>query len=277
MSNQMKNTMKKLTYLFGLGIIAAMFFTSCTDEDALPPSLQITSGNEVTAAAGSIITIEWRADAGDAKLSTFTITWNNVAIDDVDGNDWNDMPIDNADNETYVGSARVLVPDANAVFVLTVTDKDGNTASANVTVTVTAPLESIGSFQLGAGGSALGSYFSVSNEAVYKLAEAKANASSVDIVFNSTSTVATFKSPKDAAAQELIDANRTTLFKVVSYSFEDATAAQVDGESLSAEQVNVVAGDVVVFETDDGDRGIFVVDALTVATDGDVTIDIKIK
>jgi hypothetical protein len=141
--------MRKLNFILGLAAMGmVIFMSSCSKEDAKAPGLDLQSDAEVTAPANSTITIEWTAYAGDANLKYFTITEGNSPI-----SGWNEYEIPNADNENFSGSATVLIGESNTTFTLTVTDKDGLTASKTVTVTVTAPetpLTAKGSSELGA-------------------------------------------------------------------------------------------------------------------------------
>jgi hypothetical protein len=274
--------MKKLNLLLGLGILSLIgLFTSCSkNEDALGPSLEIISGETDTVPANSILTINWRANAGDANLKSFTIKEGNAAIVDEDGKDWTAFDIPSANNEAYVGSARVKIGAAATTFTLMATDKDGLTVSktVNMVISVVAvPLVDKGSSQLGAGASALPSYYSVVDDKTLSLAEAKASPNKVDFVFTSTASAATIKSAKDAAAAEISGTNRVTNYQKATIDFSTATAKDLEAVNPTADNITVSLNDVIVFKTQDNIKGIFKVDQLTVKTDGTVTISIKIK
>lgn len=270
--------MKRLNYFLLAFATLGMVFTSCTpDENAIGPSLQITSGESVDATGGSV-TITWRADAGDAKLATMTI--NNALNSPVnDGTTtWNAFEIPNASDGTYEGTVTLSITESTT-FTLIVIDKDGLKDSKTVTVTLAAPLTSNGTKQLGAGSNkTLGSYYSVSENTVYKLADINAtSASKIDFVFNSTASAATFIAPKASSNTTVKAANRTTKYQKASFDFATATAADLNAVSPTAESITVAVNDVVVFVTNDNVKGVFEVSALTVATDGSITIGIKVK
>jgi hypothetical protein len=274
--------MRKLNLLMGLSILSLVgFFTSCSTKDALGPSLEITSKATDTVPANSILTISWRANAGDVNLKTFTIKEGNSAVVDEDGNDWTAFDIPNADNEHYVGSARVAIGTTATSFELIATDKSGLTATKTVNVVIekaAVPPTDKGNSLLGAGGSSLGSYYSASTNTVYHLADAKTNFAILDIVFTSNASSATFISPKDAASADINKSGRITKFqKVTTIDFNNATEADIDAINPSAESITVALNDDVVFKTQDNIKGIFKVDQLTVAADGTVTIHIKVK
>lgn len=268
--------MKKLNLFLGLAAISmVMFFNSCSsDEDAQGPGLELISDAEVTTAANSSIIIQWRAYAGDANLKYFTITEGNSPI-----TGWDEFEIPTAQNENFPSTATVQIGEANTTFTLTVTDKDGLKTSKTVTVTVEAALDSKGFSSLGAAGNTtLGSYYSVSNNLVYKTSElTTAIASKIDFVFNADASTATFKSPKDATNTLVHDSGRTTKYQKATFAFATATPSDLNAVTPTAESITVAANDVVVFVNHDGVKGIFEVTALTVAANGSVTIDIKVK
>jgi len=182
--------MRKLTYLLGLGMLAASLFISCgTDEDALGPSLIVTSDNPVVAAPNSVITIQWRADAGDAKLATFTIKEGNVAILDEDNVDWDNADIDNSQNTSYVDQARVRVGTADTDFRLSVMDKDGKSADVTVVVTIDntvvgGPINTYSARLMGAQSNLdIGSYLDANTGTVMLQAAAEASSAAVDVVY----------------------------------------------------------------------------------------------
>lgn len=266
--------MRKLNLFLGIAALSmVVFFNSCSsDTNAVGPGIDLKSDAAVTAAPNSTITIEWTAYAGDANLKYFTITEGNSPV-----TGWDEYEIPSAQNENFASSAVVNIGTSNTQFTLTVTDKDGLKASVSVAVTVVAPLESQGTQQLGAGASALPSYYSVADATTMSLPIAKANPTKVDFVFTSTASAATFKSPKDATATEISGTNRVTNYQKVTLDFATATATDLDGITPSADNITVSANDVVVFKTHDNTKGIFKVESLTVATDGSVTINIKVK
>jgi len=268
--------MKKLNLFLGLAAISmVLFFNSCSsDEDAQGPGLELISDAEVTTAANSSITIQWKAYAGDANLEFFTITEGNSPI-----TGWDEFEIPTSQNENFPSTATVQIGEANTTFTLTVTDKDGLKESKTVTVTVEAGLAAKGSKTLGAGGNkTLGSYYSVSANTVYLTADLTAViASKVDFVFDADASTATFKSPIASANDFVKKSGRVTKYKKATFAFATATESDLNAVTPTAESITVSANDVVVFVNNDNVKGVFEVSALTVAANGSVTIDIKVK
>lgn len=123
--------------LAGASII---FLTSCEDDgETTPtaPTITLTAGDTLISADGTVspdttITVSWTATKGDAKLESFDITVDGVALAG------QAVDIDNADNEIYVSSTTITVPSNEGTYTyeLTVTDKDDVTGSVSITITV---------------------------------------------------------------------------------------------------------------------------------------------
>jgi hypothetical protein len=292
--------MKKLTYLLGLGAVASLFFlNSCdTGGDAVGPSLTVTSGESVTVPANSIIVIDWRADAGDAKLASFTIKEGNNAIVDENIRDWNQLDIPNAMNETYIDSAIVRVGANDTQFTLVVTDKDDLIATKTVTVTIdqTAtgnPINTFSARLMGAQSNLdIGSYLDVVSGTVHKQAAAESNSAAIDIVYYyGSQNAATLTAPDDATvnggAGNLSLCVNFTQKNPTRFSSTTMTSAEFDavsddlpiaGLSASATKMTQLAvNNVIAFETFDGKKGIIKVSALDTGSDGTITIDVKVQ
>ncbi|MBN1599400.1 MAG: hypothetical protein JW894_13990 [Bacteroidales bacterium] len=284
--------MKKINLLLGLSLLAVFaFFTSCSDdENAIGPSLQITSGEAVTASANSIITISWRADAGDAKLATFTIT--NELGSAVAG--WDAYEIPNSEDETYIGSADISIGDEDTYFTLTVEDKDGLEDSKTVNVTIEGnPLNEFTAILLGAQENvAAPSCASLETGETYSISGGVAadNSEEVDIVhYNEARDVALY-SPSNSDIQAVTlygilgwDIKNETLLSTTSISASEFEAIEtdLDLDEITTPSDDVVGSlgvdDVIVFETAGGKRGVFIVTDLVDATDGSVTIHVKVE
>lgn len=268
--------MKKLNY-FLLGLVAmGLTFTSCEDdEDPIGPTITFKAGTGLiteddTISVGETAGFSWEAVAGDAKLVEFTIRINNS---DVDG-----FPNDDVDKDEYQDSWDTTLSEVGSyTFTFIATDKDGEEASESITVYAKSDLTSQGEAQLGAGSSSLPSYYSVADAETMTLTEAKASPNKVDFVFTSTSSEATFISPKDAGASEISGTGRTTNYQKVDFDFETATSDDIDDVTPTSDEITVSQGDVIVFETADDTKGIFEVTSLAVAADGTATIDIMVK
>ena len=268
--------MRKLTNYFFIAIAAVtMVFTSCSDdEDPLGPSITFKSGEglttgDATVDAGDSVKFSLEANRGDAKLTSFEIRDADLDILFQD---------DNIDKDQYEAEFTFFVESAGEyVFSFIAVDKDGLEAVEKITITAQSDLVTQGEANLGAGGSSLGSYYSVEDGTDMNLAEAKASPGKVDIVFTSSDSEAKFISPKDAAAAELQNEGRTTLYTKASLDFETASSVEIGEVTLTDEEIVIASGDVIVFETEDGERGILEISALAVANDGTVTIEVKVK
>ncbi len=268
-------SMKFNKWFLGLAVLGLVFASCEDDTDPVGPTITFKAGaglttGDATVDAGDTVTFSWEVVKGDANLAEFTIRLEN---EDLDG-----FPTTDIDNDQYEATFSVVVSDAGEYTLSFIaTDKDGLQAKEDITITVKTGLLEKGSSQLGAAGSNLGSYYSVSEDVVYTLAQAKANPTKVDIIFTSTGVEAKLISPKDANATEISSTNRVTTYAKVDVVFDDATAADLDEVSPVLDNLVVAEGDVIVFETHEGAKGVMEVTALTVAQDGSVTIDIKVK
>jgi hypothetical protein len=300
--------MKKLNLLMGLTSLALVgFFTSCSsDKTALGPSLEITSGEKDTVPANSVLTISWRANAGDVNLKSFTIKEGNAAITDKDAKSWNAADIPSANNEAYVGSARVGIGAVATSFELIVTDKDGLTASKTVSVAIesTGPvgtLKAEKSIVLGAQDNATGSFFASLTGDIWTITQLKSGShfNQVDLIYyvGATNKEAIF-SPK-----AIVDNNITwssavsiaswgtpnaTKFKLAATAdYDNATFASVQtlgtGAALDLANggdtpiVGLKTGDVYSFKTAGGKYGVFKVSAVTAGATNTITLVVKVQ
>lgn len=268
--------MKRLN-LFLLGLAAiGMTFTSCeSDTEAVGPTVTFKAGTglitgDATISSGDVASFSWEAVKGDANLVEFTIR--------IDNNDVDGFPNTDIDKDEYQDTwDTTLTTPGDYTFSFIVEDKDGMTDKQDITVTVESDLTSQGEAQLGAGSSSLPSYYSVGDATEMSYAEAQASPNKVDFMFTSTDTEATFKSPKDAANATISGANRTTLYEKVDFDFASAVSADIDAITPTVDNIVVAQGDVIVFVTEDNDKGVFEVTNLAIAADGTVTIDIMVK
>jgi hypothetical protein len=298
--------MRKLNFFLGLGTLSlAALFTSCSkDTTALGPSVELTSDAEVVAPANSVITIAWRANAGDANLKTFTIKEGNSAVVDEDGIDWTAFDIPNASNEAYVGSARVAIGTTATSFTLLVTDKDGLTASKTVNVTIEGPVGSLKAEQsitLGAQDNVTGSFFASLTGNVWTIAELKSGShfAQVDLIYyvGATNKEAIF-SPKAIVDNNITWSGSVTVaswgtpnatkFKLATASdYTNATFASVQtlGTDASLDLANggdnpivgLKTDDVYSFKTAGGKYGVFKVTAVTAGATNTITLAVKVQ
>lgn len=285
--------MKKLNLWFTLMLVALLgVMTSCEDDaDPVLPSLQITSGSEVTTTPNSQVTIKWRADAGDASLSSITITEGNSPI-----TGWNEKEIPSAQNDTYIDSAKVSLGSDDLTFTVTVTDRDGLTISSTVNVTVeetSGPIEEY-SVQLGSYDALTGSSFASIDGQVYTWSNATGNSTKIDLVyFHGSSNGSTIAAPNDDQADIVFDFSgwgtlNATKFTTTTISASEFDAIEDDGEIVSAaggasaslaNQLEV--GDVFAFQTastsEHADKmGLIKVSTIT-GSGGNGTINIVVK
>jgi hypothetical protein len=292
--------MRKLNLFLGLSTLSlAALITSCSKEDALGPSIEITSDVDVVADANSIITIEWRANAGDANLKTFTIKEGNSPIIDEDGIDWTALDIPNSDNEHYLGSARVAIGTEATTFTLIATDKDGLTDSKTVNVTISTatgnPINSYTAILMGGQGNAtVGSYLDADLGQVYLKTPAITNQALIDVVYYyGTSNLATLCAPNDVTVgggsgnltlcEDFTTIKNATKFGTSSVSGAQFTAmtddlllAPITG--LSASKMSAVAvGNIISFETAGGKKGLIKVASISGTSAGTITLEVKIQ
>jgi hypothetical protein len=292
--------MKKLNFNLGLGVLGlAMFFTSCSKDNAIGPSIEVTSDVEVVAPANSLITISWRANAGDANLKTFTIKEGNAAIVDEDGINWNAFEIPSANNEAYIGSARVAIGTTATSFELIATDKDGLTASKTINVTIEQatgnPINSYTAILMGGqGNTTVGSYLDADAGQVYLKAAAITNQALIDVVYYyGTTNLATLCAPNDATVNGgsgnlTLCEDFTTIKNATKFGTSTITGAQFTAMTddvllsaitgLSATKMSSVAvGSFISFETAGGKKGVIKVANITTGSTGTITLEVKVQ
>lgn len=227
--------MKKLK-LFSLGLLsAALFLTSCNDDDetALGPVLTVTeastasTGGDITVAPGATLEFVWRADRGDADLDQFAVSTT--------GGEWpsplpasergNSFPYDigNADDETYLDTLVLNIgqnPSVNSIS-FTVTDRDGLSEEVSFSVTIENPETPLATEVNGAffhiSGSLEGAYDLV-NETTVGIG---GNDSDKDMI-NTDAAGVTFTGSWEAG-----NGTNTTFVKDNSFDYDNATVESV--------------------------------------------------
>lgn len=271
---------------------------SCSNDDAIGPDLTITSEEDLTVPANSLVTIEWRADAGDAKLEFFTIKEGNIPIVDFNDVNWNNYEIPNAENENFIGSATVVIGEENTSFTLTVTDKDGLTDQqiVSVAIDVTATGNPINEYTavLGAQDNATyGSSLDADAGQVYLLGPARTNAGLIDMiyVYDDGTSAAIFAAPTDNVVNGGVvswcssnwDPKNDTRFKETSMTAGEFDAIEHDGIIAAITDINATkisglsVNDVFAFETVEGNKGLIKVSALEAGETETITIAIKVQ
>lgn len=273
--------MKRLNFfLVGLAVVGMAFFSSCEDPASkAAPSITIDNASPVAAVGGAVtLTGEIVAEAELDEVKIFVVVGTDETQYGAAITSFSSGSITTDDDLNYAFRIDVTDLTEDCSIKIEATDKDDQTASKSVEVTVGGALTDNGSKTLGASGSDLGSYYSVSTNTVYTSTQVTGNENSVDFVYNSDASTATFKSPKNSSKASVAATGRTTLYeKANSIDFATATSSDVDAVTPTNEDIDVVLNDIIVFKTQDNIKGVFKVTALTVATDGTVTIGIKVK
>lgn len=252
--------MKKLR-LFALGLLGfSMVLTSCSEDDdddavtnpvlTISESISGESDGDVIVAPNTTIRLEWNArkEGTGAELKTFVVSSQgaNTITPVPTSNAGNDFPYDiaNADDDQYVDYIE-MSSGANiglTTWSFTVTDKDGNTATATFTIDVqnaATPLATVtmgGFFHIG--GSLQGAYDLVSGAVV-----AAAGADADKDMVNTDAAGDAFTGSWDAAnATQYVKANS---FDYANATEEAATAAYAAG-TASGTVTNPAQDDIYI-------------------------------
>ncbi len=301
MFNLKLNKMKKAHVIIGL-LFFAMFtmFIECGDEEAVGPSLSLYGGDFIdspeTVAPGAVLAFAWHAQSGDAKLESMTITREGVALAG-----WNAKDIPNSQNENYTDTAYLEAPlnEGQYNYELTVTDKDGLTASQSAIITVDAslaggPIDTYTAVLMGAQSNLdLGSFLDAETGLVYLIGPATSNQSLIDVVYYyGSQNLATLTAPDDATvgggAGNLSLCQSWTTKNGTRFGTASVSAAEFDDISndieISAQtgisnskMTQLAVGNVLSFITVSGKKGLIKVSAITTGSTGTITIDVKIQ
>jgi len=306
-------TMKKLSYLLGLLVVAGLILSSCSKDDEaeiLPPTIAFLGGiyqplnlervdGDVTVSVGEQFVFGISASKGDKDLRRVYIerVYENVATVIVLDSTFSSATFQ-LDIITFA------YPTAGTEdFTCTVWDKNDKSATIGFTVTIEVPAPDIVTYEdkiLGAQFNATGSSFASIDGTVYTIADAKANSEKVDFLyFFGATNEATLAAPDDADAAEVFDeddftvnalVNWTTLnptrFKVTtltSDNFDDiinesqlVPAVTVPSQPTETKSNHLEVGDVLGFKTFDEKFGLIRIDAIT-GLDNTGTIKITVK
>ena len=284
--------MKKLNYLIGLFLIAALSlgFVGCDGvEDEEKPDITV-SPTTTDATVGTVVTFNVSMDS-NAKLQTLTVEY-----DPYDDPTTIDLGGEYSVDETieYTVPASMVVGTA-ATLTFTVEDKDA-TNSATATVNVVSgsgPIATYSAKLMGADLNAdYGSFMDAHSGTVYMVGDAFDNQADVDFVYYHGSTNgATMAAPNESGAAEFnvynLDAWTTknaTKFTTTSLSAtdfndieNDATILEVASDPSNDKANQLSQGDVIGFKTEDGKMGVFLVSNIVPERDGYIEIDVKIQ
>lgn len=294
--------MKRLSYLFITMAFAGMtFMTSCSKSSdsttTTGPAIHFLAGaglvsGDVTVKSGAAISIGISAMAGSGKLTRFFVQRTfqgktSTAYDTTLSTTSYSVTL----NGNAQGSAGA------ETWVFTIFDANGNTAAVTLTITTTAEIVygAITSFSgtiLGSwNNSSIGSSFASSTGTVYKLADAKTNATLIDwLYYYGVSNLATIAAPNDVDAGTVYTTlsswshrNATTFKKVIDVI--DWSIIQNDSLILIQTQTGVTAtsvtsvqvNDVLAFITEVGKKGLIKITAIDPGDAGTITYDVKVQ
>lgn len=301
------NSMKKncANYLFiVLSIFSLGFLTSCGETDGVKPLPTITFiPNETTVELNANqtydISVTYSADQKLDKINVYKTvgaTENTHIPSKISGFNSNTEHI-----QVYTLTAEAS---GEVKYRFNLVDKDGQETSKTLTLitkTTAGQIESYDVVLLGSQNATLGSFYSSSNNTVYKIADAKTNSSKVDFGYAvGASKGAMIGAPDDDAMKAIFNGatsgiqtwsskNQTT-FKATSL-----TSGQFDGISddlmitanspegafttgdsgnSRAKSSEITAGKVVAFKTKEGKIGLFKV---TEINDDQVKLSVKVQ
>lgn len=317
--------MRKLSLIAAnIFIAATVLFTSCkTEDDSM--SIEINSVAKdgfVTGSAdlepGETFKVAITAQKLDKNFTTFSITAedaNGTGITPVIGNitgfedsdvefTGSTMDVDGADRDGFTIDVTMVAPESEGIFtyMFTVTDRDDNTGTLSITINTTdgegeaSEINAYSATLLGVPqSSTLGTFMDADFNSVYKISDAKNNASSVDFgYFYGATNFATLAAPIatewDAFSTSFSglgpdswSTRNNTKFMSSVADFDtvtDAEIAAMDFSTGTTNKVNALSeGSVVAFQTVEGKKGLIeVADIATGSTSsGSITINIKVQ
>lgn len=270
-------------------VLSFGFFTSCDPVEAVGPEINFTDAGGVanggTVAVADSFSIGYSIVAGDEKLETLEVRYNNVTVATVD-----------LDGQlTVAGTVKVAAAtEGPATFTFIAEDKGALKATKDFSVTAESATELtvVGDQTMGGQSNPNdGSYYSFADNTVYKQADAStaANQGKIDFVYYYGSTnKASIVAPADVTVgggtgnlslcEGWATKNSTKFMKDNSIDFAAATEGDIASITPTETKVtNLAVNDVIVYLTAAGDKGIFKVTALTVDGSGSIAISIKVK
>ncbi len=286
--------MKKVKFLAMALAATTLIFgtTSCKkDDEKTEASLTVTQTNNAN--GDYVFHVDCRA--GSVDLATLTVVNGTTYAVDTAGKTWDAGSTSNSvgkiSGNAYVKDITFSKSAASKEFRFTLTDKDGVAITVTKTATdvTTGEISTFTATILGAqSNNNTGSSFAATTGAVYTQANAKTNATLVDMIYYFGSTNAEFISPKytststfSAYVEGWAKLNETKFTgKLASVDFDGITNANGIATVVSTPSTDkidqLVKGDVFGFKTEGGKLGIAkVTDVVTGAT-GSITIDVKI-
>lgn len=289
-----------MNYMLSMLAIAGMLFlSSCGDDEEDPAPKGATVGliatdssvsGDVTLTVGSQFGILVSASKGDRNMDTWSILRDGVAL-----TNFQDLDVPDADAFTVpVSGIDVPLTAGSYTYTFQVTSNGGATGSVSWVVTAEAPSSFTEFSGVELGGQTnptFGSFYTASNGDVQLVSEAKPDGgATVDLFFYfGTTNGATLWSPQDnqALTADLFGSagfglstwttrKDTKLDRTTSLTYDSATPADVAAASVTGTKVTMLTNtDVILFETEEGLKGI--IEILSVPADGSGTLTFNAK
>lgn len=295
--------MKRLKFLslfFLAGFAASTVLTSCGDETDEPkpkPTITVTnpSGGTASVTTGDTLSVTVTASANE-ELSSFKVTQSTNG--GAPGTLVDSTLEKNLTSYTFEAGFIVGNTAATIVYTFEVTDKEGESNTATLEVTVTEPEATINEYSArmmgGQTNATLGSFMDADLGVVYKSADVETNQATVDLVyFFGTSNQATLAAPDDTDANTAHSGNSslenwttkndtrfstTTMTPAEFDAVNDASEIQAETVAATETKLNMLDVDQVgAFVTADGKSGLFKVVSITGTSGSDRAIEIEVK
>lgn len=283
-----------------LAVAGMLFMASCGDDSDdptptptvngptvlfNPDSTEGFVGGDATLTPGESYRISIIADAGDADMVSYSILRDDIALAA-----YTDEEISSADKEEFKANFGLTAPaeEGTYAYEFVVEDKDGVTGSRKWTITVegAATFTSFDNVTLGGqSSSSLGSFYKAGDGTVSFQAGATANPGNVDFFYYvGASNGPTLWSPNDASviADDIFgtvfaSTRNATKIQMSSMVYADATEADVAAATVTGTKAaNLEVGDVVMFETVGGVKGLLEVTSIAAGNDGSITFNSKV-
>ncbi len=290
--------MKKMK-LFGLlmALIVGLGFTACSDDDDVIISILIEGIPTEAVTVGETAQISYSVNIDKNKLESIEISQKN------DNGDYETKEkIDKFTSNTSYNGTFSYTPTEEEVgkqaFNLIVIDNKGNYGLRDFTIDVESAYGEIENYEavlMGSYDSKLGSFYSISNNKTYSVADAKANSSVIDFAYYYGATnLAVIAAPSDSEAATVYagltglatwTTRNATKFKLES-SLSEEEFNGIENDALIASQSDITVskatklnkGDIVAFETAAGKKGLFFVkDIKGTGGDSSITINVKVQ
>lgn len=295
--------MKKLNLLFTILLVAsATFFTSCSkDTTTTPPTIMLNAGpgytaSDVSVPVNTVLKIGVIANSTSGKLTNLKIIQTISGIDTTLSN--STFAAKDALNEDFTITAAPVAGVVKLTFRITA--DDGEFAEASLTITTTsAPINTYTAVLMGGQENPnLGSFYSTIDNTVLKLAAARSNSQTVDLVYYyGTNLHASIVAVSDNQLQGVPSfvecagwpVQNETKFKLTSgvdwSTITDESGILANATNLTETHINNLAvGDIISFVTaatssNPSKNGMYKVMEIngTGGADRSITIEVKIQ